>query len=70
MAFNLVKNQQFTQKIRTVYYFSGMGKSNLDFHNQLRDIDVIYCDGLPTPTFFQNIKPNSIGLFHLKKKIK
>ena len=66
MVFKLIQNQHFSKPIRKVFYFSCLGSNNLEWHNQLPDVDVNYMDGMPTSDFFENICPNSIGLFYLK----
>ena len=63
MAFNLVKKQHFTKQIKNLYYFSCNGKGNLDWHNQLQDVNVNYMDGMPSSDFFENIPSNSIGKY-------
>ena len=66
MVYKLIKYQHFTKSIKNIYYFSCLGKNNLDWHNQLPDIDVNYMDGMPSTDFFENIRPNSIGILLLK----
>ena len=61
-AFNLVKNQHFSKKIKNVFYFgAGEDQANrLNWHNELTDVAVTYYEGLPSQNFFSTIPKRSV----------
>jgi len=61
-ALELVKNQHFTKPIKNLYYFGCTGGrlEQLKWHKILPDVAVTYYDGLPSPTFFESVKRNSL----------
>ena len=59
-AFQLVKNQHFTKRIKHVYYFGVTPGDELDWHNMLDGVTVTYSSGLPTAKFFETVRKKSI----------
>ena len=55
-AFNLLYHKHFTKPIKHVHYFGVVGGEELDWHEQLPDMDItyhgIYCLIVPLPMYF------------------
>ncbi len=60
-ALNLVKHQHFTKKIKNLYYFgcNGLRPEFANWQDEFSAISVICTEGLPSESFFENIKKNS-----------
>ena len=59
-AFQLIKHQHFTKRIKHVYYFGCTLGEELDWHNMLEEVTVTYASGLPTAKFFETVRKRSI----------
>ena len=62
LAYELVKNQHFTKKIKHVFYFGcdNEHSNRLNWDKTLPEISVTYEEGLPSSSFFSKIPKNSL----------